>query len=159
MKYPIVPLTKFGLFRAQTYAVLKRPYLVTALVSYFMVALLVIIYLNKAPSFTSDMEMVLPGTGSSNSVSLDNVGQVVSQTNTPFSGGGFNPRVNYKEMLSSRGVRARAAKKLHLSLEDLGEPRIKLTEQTSIISLEMSANGQELAQAKTLALYLSLIHI
>ena len=156
MKYPIVPLTKFGLFRAQTYAVLKRPYLVTALASYFMVALLVIIYINKAPSFTSDMEMVLPGTGSSNSVSLDNVGQVVSQTNTPFSGAGFNPRVNYKEMLSSRGVRARAAKKLHMTLEDLGEPRIKLTEQTSIISLEMSANGQELAQAKTLALYESL---
>ena len=98
MKYPIVALTKFGLFRAQTYAILKRPYLVVGLASYLIVLLLVLLYLKKAPSFTSDMEMVLPGTGSSSSVSLDNVGQVVSQTNTPFSGGGFNPRVNYKEM-------------------------------------------------------------
>ncbi|NQZ88008.1 MAG: hypothetical protein HRU38_01515 [Saccharospirillaceae bacterium] len=153
MKYPIVTLSKYGLFRAKIYAVLKRPYLVVALASYLIVALLIIIYLNKAPSFTSDMEMVLPGTGTSNSVSLDNVGQIVSQTSAPFSAGGFNPRVNYKEMLSSRSVRSRAAKKLQLSLEELGKPRIKLTEQTSIISLSMNANNQGVAQAKTLALY------
>ena len=75
MKYPLVTLTRFGSFRAKIYAILKRPYLVVALASYLVVALLIVIYLNKAPSFTSDMEMVLPGTGSSNSVSLDNVGQ------------------------------------------------------------------------------------
>ena len=153
MKYPIVTLTKYGLFRAKIYIILKRPYLVVALASYLVVALLILLYLNKDPLFTSDMEMVLPGTGSSNSVSLDNVGQIVSQTSTPFTGGSFNPRVNYKEMLSSRGVRARAAKKLHISLEELGKPKIKLTEQTSIISLSMSANDQGGAQAKTFALY------
>jgi uncharacterized protein involved in exopolysaccharide biosynthesis len=156
MKYSIVALTKFGLFRAQAYTILKRPYLVVGLASYLIVLLLVLLYLNKSPSFTSDMEMVLPGTGSSNSVSLDNVGQVVSQTNAPFSGGGFNPRINYKEMLSSRGVRARAAKKLNISLDNFGEPKIKLTEQTSIISLAMSANNKQLAQSKTFALYNSL---
>ena len=156
MKYPIVTLTSFGLFRARTYSVLKRPYLVVGLACYLVVALLIMLYLNKAPSFTSDMEMVLPGTGSSNSVSLDNVGQVVSQTNTPFSGGGFNPRVNYKEMLSSRGVRGRAAEKLNISLDELGQPRIKLTEQTSIISLAMSAGSSKLAQEKTFAIYESL---
>ncbi len=156
MKYPIVPLTKVGLLRAQIYATLKRPYLVVAVVSYLLIALLISLYLNKAPSFTSDMEMVLPGTGSSNSVTLDDIGQVVSQTNTPFAGGGFNPRVNYKEMLSSRGVRARAAKTLHLSLEELGQPKIKLTEQTSIISLSINAFSRDLAQEKALALYESL---
>jgi len=156
MKYPIVTLSKFGLFRARTYAVLKRPYLVVGLFSYLMVILLVVLYLYKAPSYSSDMEMVLPGTGSSNSVSLNDIGQVVSQTNTPFSGGGFNPRVNYKEMLSSRGVRARAAEKLNLSLDELGKPRIKLTEQTSIISMTMKAGNKKLAQAKTLAIYESL---
>lgn len=156
MIYPIVPLTRFGLFRARTYNILKRPYLVVGALSYVFVILLVLLYLHKAPSYTSDMEMVLPGTGSSNSVSLDNVGQVVSQTNTPFSGGGFNPRVNYKEMLSSRGVRARAAKALKISIEELGKPRIKLTEQTSIISMSMTGGSKGLAQAKTLAIYESL---
>ncbi|MCO4798185.1 MAG: hypothetical protein KC484_03150 [Colwelliaceae bacterium] len=156
MTYPIVTLTKFGLFRAQIYTILKRPYLVVGLVSYLMVALLILFYLNKAPSFTSDMEMVLPGTGSSNSVSLNDIGQVVSQTNTPFAGGGFNPRVNYKEMLSSRGVRERAATRLNLSIDELGKPKIVLTEQTSIITLLISASSKELAQAKAFALYESL---
>jgi len=156
MKYPMVALTKVGLFRAQIYAILKRPYLVVGLVSYLFVALLILLYLNKAPSYSSDMEMVLPGTGSSNSVSLNDVGQIVSQTNTPFAGGGFNPRVNYKEMLSSRGVRERAAKALNLSLDELGKPKIVLTEQTSIISVLMSANSKKLAQAKAFALYESL---
>jgi len=158
MTYSIVALSKAGLVRAQIYAILKRPYLVVAVVSYLLIAILVLLYLNKTPSYTSDMEMVLPGTGSSNSVTLDDIGQVVSQTNTPFAGGGFNPRVNYKEMLSSRGVRAHAAKSLHISFEELGQPKIKLTEQTSIISLSMSGSSKELAQAKTFALYESLQH-
>ena len=156
MKYPMVTLTKYGLVRAQIYAILKRPYLVVGAVSYIFIALLILLYLNKAPSYTSDMEMVLPGTGSSNSVSLNDIGQVVSQTNTPFAGGGFNPRVNYKEMLSSRGVRQRAAKSLHLTLDELGKAKIVLTEQTSIISLLISASSKELAQAKAFALYESL---
>jgi uncharacterized protein involved in exopolysaccharide biosynthesis len=156
MKYPIVPLSRFGLFRAQLYAIFKRPYLAMAVISYAIVIILVLLYLSKSPSFTSDMEMVLPGTGSSSSVSLDNVGQVVSKTSAPFAGGGFNPRVNYKEMLSSRGVRARAAKTLKISLTELGKHKIKLTEQTSIISLQMSGSTPQLAQAKTMALYQSL---
>ena len=156
MKYPMVALTKYGLVRAQIYTILKRPYLVFGTASYLIVALLIVLYLNKAPSYSSDMEMVLPGTGSSNSVSLNDIGQVVSQTNAPFSAGGFNPRVNYKEMLSSRGVRERAAKSLHLTLDQLGKPKIVLTEQTSIISLLISAYSKELAQAKAFALYESL---
>ncbi len=156
MKYPLCTQTKFGKFRANVYLMLKRPYLVTAAFSYSLVALLVVIYLAKTPRFSSNMELVLPGTGSSNSVTLDNVGQVVSQTNTPFSGGGFNPRVNYKEMLSSRGVRERAAKSLQMSLSDFGKAKIKLTEQTSIISLGVSGSTPSLAQAKAFALYQSL---
>jgi len=61
-------------------------------------------------------------------------------------------------MLSSRSVRARAAKTLHLSLEELGQSKIKLTEQTSIISLSISGSSKELAQAKAFALYESLQH-
>ncbi|NQZ24148.1 MAG: hypothetical protein HRT53_19140 [Colwellia sp.] len=156
MKYPMVVLTKYGLVRAQIYTILKRPYLVVGAASYLIVALLILLYLNKAPSYSSDMEMVLPGTGSSNSVSLNDIGQVVSQTNAPFSAGGFNPRVNYKEMLSSRGVRERAAKRLHLTIDQLGKAKIVLTEQTSIISVLVSANSKELAQAKAFALYESL---
>jgi len=102
------------------------------------------------------MELVLPGTGNSSSVSLNDIGEVVSQTSTPFSGGGFNPRVNYKEMLSSRGVLERAAKSVNSTMSDFGKAKIKLTEQTSIIALTLNANSKELAQSKAFALYHSL---
>lgn len=156
MKYPLCTLTKFGLFRAKVYQILKRPYLVTGLISYIVVGLMIMLYLAQAPRYTSKMELVLPGTGSSSSVTLDDVGQVLSQTNTPFSGGGFNPRVNYKEMLSSRGVSERAARSVNMELKAFGEPKVKLTEQTSIISFSMKAKSPELAQAKALSLYNSL---
>ncbi|PHR85014.1 MAG: hypothetical protein COA59_04020 [Colwellia sp.] len=156
MKYPIKTLTKYELFRSTVYLRLKRPYLVTGIMAYSIVTLMILLYLAKEPQFTSQMELVLPGTGSSSSVTLDNIGQIVSQTNAPFSGAGFNPRVNYKEMLSSRGVRQRAAKTLHMTLKVFGEAKVKLTEQTSIITLSISHNSPVLAEAKALALYQSL---
>lgn len=156
MKYPIATLSQFGLFRANLYRILKRPYLVVGLVSYLLVALLVAAYLAKEPVYTSNMELVLPGTGNSSSVSLNDIGEVVSKTNAPFSGGGFNPRINYKEMLSSRTVIERAAIDLNISPQDFGKAKIKLTEQTSIISLAVNGPSQDLAQAKAYALYQSL---
>jgi uncharacterized protein involved in exopolysaccharide biosynthesis len=156
MKYPISTLTPFGRFRAMVYRFIKRPYLFTGLVAYSFVALVIVLYLNKSPRFTSEMELVLPGTGSSNSISLDDVGQVVSQTSAPFAAGGFNPRINYKEMLSSRGVRERAAKSLELTLEDFGEAKVSLTIQTSIIAFAITGRSEEQAHAKAWALYQAL---
>jgi len=156
MKYPIARLSKFGLFRSNIYRILKRPYLVVGLLSYLVVILLVAAYLSKSPVYTSNMELVLPGTGNSSSVSLNDIGEVVSKTNTPFSGGGFNPRITYKEMLSSRTVIERAAKELNIPLNDFGKAKIKLTEQTSIISLAVRGPSKELAQEKAFSLYQSL---
>lgn len=156
MRYPIIKLSKFGLFRSKVYRILKRPYLVVGLVSYACVVLLVSLYLSKTPQYTSHMQLVLPGTGNSSSVSLNGIGEVVSQTNTPFSGGGFNPRVNYKEMLSSRTVLERAAKELNMTVNGFGKAKIKLTEQTSIITLAVNGTSKELAQEKAFSLYHSL---
>jgi uncharacterized protein involved in exopolysaccharide biosynthesis len=156
MNYPLVPLTNYGRFRAFIYRTLKKPYLVIALIAYCFVGLLILAYLASPPQYASDMELVLPGTGNSSSVSLDDVGQVVSQTSAPFASGGFNPRVNYKEMLSSRGVRQRAAKSLELSPEEFGQAKIKLTEQTSILLVSINAGSEDLANKKAWALYESL---
>lgn len=156
MKYPMVTLSKFGRFRGNIYRILKRPYLVVGLLSYALVILGVAAYLAKSPVYTSKMALVLPGTGNSSSVSLNDIGEVVTQTSTPFSGGGFNPRINYKEMLSSRTVIERAAMDVNVPAVDFGKAKIKLTEQTSIISLAVNGPSKELAQAKAFALYLSL---
>ncbi len=158
MRYPLTVTTPFSRFRSAVYRLLKWPYLVTAIASYSFIALLVIAYMAQSPSFESEMELVLPGTGSSSNVSLDEVGQVVSQTTTPYASGGFNPRVNYKEMLLSRGLLEHAAASMALKVSEFGAPKIRLTEQTSILVVSIRGGSSEQAQNKVWALYESLQH-
>ncbi|BDX08253.1 GumC family protein [Planctobacterium marinum] len=145
--------TAWDRFRGHVYRILRWPYITTGAMGYAFTFLLVALYLAQSPKFKSEMDLVLPGTGSSSNVSLNEVGQVVSQTSAPFGAGGFNPRVNYKEMLSSRGVLKRAAEKTNLPLAKFGEPKIKLTEQTSIISISITGTSSDQSQLKAWALY------
>jgi uncharacterized protein involved in exopolysaccharide biosynthesis len=156
MQYSIAIQTSFGRFRAKVYNILKWPYLVFIICAYAFIGLIVFLYLDKAPVYKSELELVLPGTGASSSVSLDNIGQVVSQTSAPFSAGGFNPRVNYKEMLLSRGVLNIASNKTSLSVQGFGQPKIGLTIQTSILAVTITGLSAKQAQAKGWALYESL---
>lgn len=156
MHYPIAIPTGYQRFRASVYRLVKWPYLVLCVCGYLFIALIVMLYLNKTPVYQSDLELVLPGTGASSSVALDNVGQVVSQTSAPFSAGGFNPRVNYKEMLLSRGVLNLASEKTSLSAIKFGQPKIALTEQTSILAVSIKGSSAKQAEAKAWALYNSL---
>lgn len=154
--YPIATLTPFGHFRASVYRFVKWPYLTFTLCGYLLIAAVVTLYLNKAPVYKSELELVLPGTGASSSVSIDNVGQVMSQTSAPFSAGGFNPRVNYKEMLLSRGLLLLASEKTEMSSARFGQPKIALTEQTSILAISITGSSAQQANRKAWALYESL---
>ncbi|KZN41227.1 GumC family protein [Pseudoalteromonas luteoviolacea] len=144
--------TPYSRFRASVYRALHRPYLVACLISYVIIVMLVIVYLQKAPTYKSDLDIVLPGTGANSQVSIDEVGQVVSSTSAPF-GKGYNPRVNYKEMLMSRNLIENAAQSLNIHIRDFGNPKIRLTEQTSILNVETTANSAKMAQQKAWALY------
>ncbi|PKH00676.1 hypothetical protein [Paraglaciecola sp. MB-3u-78] len=156
MHHPIAIPTRYQKFRAQVYRIVRWPYLELCVCGYLFIALIVMLYLNKAPVYQSDLELVLPGTGATSSVALDNVGQVQSQTSAPFSAGGFNPRVNYKEMLLSRGVLNLASEKTSLSAVKFGQPKIALTEQTSILAVTIKGSSAKQAEAKAWALYNSL---
>ncbi|MFT4790249.1 MAG: hypothetical protein ACI95X_003096 [Paraglaciecola sp.] len=154
--YPIATISPFGHFRAYIYRFAKWRYLTFTLCSYLLIAAVVFLYLNKAPVYKSELELVLPGTGASSSVAIDNVGQVMSQTSAPFSAGGFNPRVNYKEMLLSRGVLLLASAKTEMTSLDFGQPKIALTEQTSILAISITGTSAQQANRKAWALYDSL---
>ncbi|MEE2730648.1 MAG: hypothetical protein VYA55_07470 [Pseudomonadota bacterium] len=139
--------------RARRRQFLRNPYLLWAAVCYGLVTAVLLVYLRQTPMYSSSMALVLPGSGSSNSVRLNEVGHVSSSTQSPYSSATFNPRVNYREILKSREVLKTAASAVELPLEVFGLPRIKLTEQTSILSVELRAPSGSLAQAKALALY------
>ncbi len=152
LRYPLMIPGRYDKFRGWVYRILKWPYMTTGLMAYGFIFILILLYMGKAPTFKSEMDLVLPGTGNTSNVSLDDVGQVVSQTTTPFSSG-FNPRVNYKEMLSSRSVLGRAAETLGLQANKFGKPKVKLTEQTSILNITVTGKSAEQAQNKAWALY------
>jgi uncharacterized protein involved in exopolysaccharide biosynthesis len=154
--YPIALLSPFALFKATVYRFLKWPYLILTLCCYLLIASIVMLYLDKTPVYKSELELVLPGTGASSTVSIDNVGQVVSQTSAPFSSRGFNLRVNYKEMLLSRGVLFLASEKTAMTSADFGQPKITLTEQTSILAISITGKSAAQANRKAWALYESL---
>jgi len=142
--------------RARRLVFFRSPYLVFSGISYFLVVLMVALYLNKEPVFSSNMALVLPGSGLSSSFQIGEIGQANTQTKSPFAGASFNPRVNYKEMLKSREVIGKASKEVFMAAKVFGRPKIKLTEQTSIIEVDVTATNGRLAQEKSWALYYAL---
>lgn len=65
--------------RACIYRCLKKPYLVAACLGYLVIIGMVLLYLQQSPTYSSEMDLVLPGTGASSNVNLNEVGEVVSQ--------------------------------------------------------------------------------
>lgn len=149
----LIVRSRYTRFKALVYKVLRWPYAVTAICGYILVGILVLGYLHKPPTYSSDISMVLPGTGSSSNLNIADIGQVTSQTSTPFVSANVNPIVNYKEMLKSRTVIATAGKSMGLTPEAFDKPRVDLTEQTAILRVTMNGPSPEAAQQKALALY------
>ncbi len=146
--------------RARRIKFFRSPYLVFSGISYLLVVFIVCLYLNKEPVFSSNMALVLPGSGLSSSFQIGAIGQANTQTKSPFAGANFNPRVNYKEMLKSREVIGNASKEVYMEVEVFGLPKVKLTEQTSIIEVDVTANNGRLAKEKAWALYNALqVHL
>ena len=145
--------TRFDRFRALVYRILRWPYAVTALGGYILIGFLVLGYLSKAPIYKSDIALVLPGTGSSSNLNLADIGQVTSQTTTPFMTSSVNPILNYKAIITNRLVVANASKRININVEAFGAPRVVLTEQTAILSITVDGKSAAQAQQKALALY------
>jgi len=139
--------------RARRRSVLRNPYLIWAAVCYSVVTAVIVLYMSRSPVYSSSMALVLPGSGSSSSMQLNEVGHVTSTTKSPYSSATFNPRVNYREILKSREVLENASDAVELPIEVFGMPGIKLTEQTSILMIELRAGSGTMAQSKALALY------
>ena len=139
--------------RAKRRGWFRNPYLIWAALCYSIITGVIVMYLKQSPVYSSSMALVLPGSGSSNSVRLDDVGHVTSTTKSPYSSATFNPRVNYREILKSREVVKAASEAIAVPINQFGMPRIKLTEQTSILMVELRGPNGTAAQEKALALY------
>lgn len=145
--------TRYDRFRALVYRVLHWPYAVAALFGYVMVGFLVLGYMNNSPVYQSEVSLVLPGTGSNSSLNIAEIGQVTSQTSTPFVSASVNPILNYKEIITGLTVVSKASKKVGISYVAFGKPRVVVTEQTSILNISVEGASSLQAQQKALAVY------
>lgn len=100
------------------------------------------------PKYTSEVSLILPGSGASNSITLDEIGQAASFASSAFSSPSISPTQTYKRLLSANRVLSSAAQSLDLDLADFGRPQIKLVDETSLIHFEMQGASPETAQAK-----------
>lgn len=116
-------------------------------------------YLRFTPlSYTSEVSLILPGSGASNSITLDNIGQATSFANSAFSSPSISPTQTYKRLLSANRVLMAAAQILDVELGEFGRPQIKLVDETSLIHFEMQGTSPETAEAKAAELLRSFQH-
>ena len=111
-------------------------------------------YLKTAkPVYTSNWAVILPGAGSGVSVNLPEIGQASSSSSSPFGGSSMDPRANYQFLVTNESVLEEAADKLKIPAKQLGKPKVKLVDNTSIMEFEVTGPTAKDAQQRSLAIY------
>lgn len=104
------------------------------------------------PSYTSDVSLILPGSGAQSSVNLANLGQASSSAASAFSSSRISPTQTYKRLLAANRTLERTADDLGMTVGHLGEPQIMLVDETSLIHFSMVGPSPEAAQTNANAL-------
>lgn len=113
-----------------------------------------LLYLNLSPTtYTSEWSLLLPGTGIGTNINIAELGQASASVDSPYSGTALDPRVNYKAIAESDVVLQQAAQSLNMTVEEFGDPKIELEEQTALMEFNVQGKTPEEAQLKSLTLY------
>ena len=115
-------------------------------------------YLKKAkPKYVSKMAIILPGGNAGASVNLPSIGQASSSSTSASGGSSLDPRANYQYILNDEPVLEEAAKSLNIKTSELGKPKSKLIDNTSILQVEIEGPSAKEAQERGFALYNTLM--
>ena len=110
-------------------------------------------YLSTAPlRYTSQTSLILPGSGASASVNVDQIGQASSFANSPYSSSSVSPTETYKRLLSAGRIVDAAAETLDMSGRAFGQPRVELVDRTGLIHVSVTGGSARDAQARGTAL-------
>jgi uncharacterized protein involved in exopolysaccharide biosynthesis len=106
-------------------------------------------YLQTAPlRFTSDMSLILPGSGASASVNLTEIGQASSFASSPYASSSVSPTVTYKRLIGADRILDAAAERIDLPRQAFWSPRVELIDQTGLIRIQITGTSPEDAQAR-----------
>jgi uncharacterized protein involved in exopolysaccharide biosynthesis len=107
-------------------------------------------YLKNAPlQFSSEVSLILPGSGASASINLNDIGQASSFANSAFSSNSVSPTETYKRLIGADRILASAAAELNISRAALGRPKITLVDQTGLIHIAMTGGSPKEARRRS----------
>lgn len=134
------------------------PYLLLGIATNSMIWGLAFLYLKlKHPSYTSNFALSVPAAASATNVNLPNIGAATYKSDSPYQISTQDPRENYKFLVTSEPVLSAAATKLHIPLAKFGSPRVKIVNNTTIMTVEFKGDTPEEAQKKSFAIYEALL--
>ncbi|WP_417204926.1 GumC family protein [Antarctobacter sp.] len=110
-------------------------------------------YLRTAPlTYSSHMSLILPGSGASASVTLNDIGQASSFASSAFASNAISPTETYKRLLGAGRILKDAADRHGVDWRAFGAPKIRLVDQTAFIHVEMTGPTPEDARNRNSAL-------
>lgn len=152
----VLPSLRAG--RAGLLAALDRArrnrYVLAALVGNVGVWALTALVLSVMPrSYVTEWSLILPSSDPDAQVNMADIGQAYAVNRATYDSKALDPRVNYRAVLTSSTVIARAAERVGLAPDAFGASKIKLLDQSSIIQLSTTGGSAEQAEAKARALF------
>lgn len=132
-------------------------YLVLSLLLNAAIWGLTLFYLKQAKStYTSEWAIILPGSAPGIDINLPNIGQASSSSSSPFGGATTDPRANYQFIATSDAVLTQAAMSIQTTEKEFGTPRVKLIDNTTIMTVQVQGDSPERSRQKSWALYQAL---
>jgi uncharacterized protein involved in exopolysaccharide biosynthesis len=111
-------------------------------------------YLKFAPvRYTSEFTLIVPRSNSKATAKIEGVGQVDANSGEVFGTEFSDPRSDYNYILSSYPFLESVAKYLNISTGELGQPRTKAVDNSSLLTVEIKGKTGKDAQQKALAIY------
>lgn len=107
----------------------------------------------KKPSYTSEWSITLPPSGNTTQINLPEIGAASSRMTSPYELRSQDPREIYKYLATSDAVVKAAAAKVNMPVSEYGKPRIKIVDNTTVVSFQNKGTTADVAQAKAQALY------
>lgn len=124
-------------------------YIATGLLGGLLIWVPLLGYLKTAPlSYRSTTSLIMPGSGASASMNVNGIGQATSYANSAFASNAVSPTETYKRLLGADRIVDAAAASLDMERSELGQPRVRLVDQTSLIHFETTGRTPQDAQAR-----------
>jgi uncharacterized protein involved in exopolysaccharide biosynthesis len=105
----------------------------------------------KPPSYTSKWAINVPVPGNVTNVDVPGIGKAYSSADSPYHAFA-DPREIYRYLMQSKEVAQIAAKQANIPVEQFGEPRTKIVDNTTLMEFEIKGKSPEQAQQKAIAL-------